>query len=372
MNATADRLRLFLAGDAMTGRGIDQVLEHSVDPQLFEPFVRDANDYVELAEVENGPINRPVDDDYIWGDGLRVLEQFAPDARIVNLETAITAGGTPWPGKGIHYRMQPANTGCLTALGPHACALANNHLLDWDRDGLIDTLDTLERHGLAGCGAGRDLTEAQRPVVLEPPPARVRIFAFGHGSSGIPDDWAASERQPGVWRLDDLSLATARSVARVIDAGRDDEDLVVASIHVGGNWGFDIDPAWREFAHALIDTAGVDVVHGHSSHHPRPIEVHHGRLILHGCGDLINDYEGIGGHAAYRPELAVMYFADLDPASGVLCGLELVPMKIRNFRLERAGDEDARWLARTLSAHAPSGTPALILNDHGALRLENP
>src|SRR5437764_11039282 len=108
-------LRLFLCGDVMTGRGIDQALSHPVNPVLYEPYVRDARDYVAFAEKANGPIPRPVIDEYVWGDALPELEYAEVDLRIANLETAITSAQTPWPEKGIHYRMHPRNIGCLTS-----------------------------------------------------------------------------------------------------------------------------------------------------------------------------------------------------------------------------------------------------------------
>ena len=66
----ADSIRLFLCGDVMTGRGIDQVLPHPNDPRLHEPYIGEARCYVELAESVNGAIPRPVEFDYIWGDAL--------------------------------------------------------------------------------------------------------------------------------------------------------------------------------------------------------------------------------------------------------------------------------------------------------------
>ena len=101
----------------------------------------------------------------------------------------------------------------------------------------------------------------------------------------------------------------------------------------------------RRFAHALIDKAQVSIVHGHSSHHPMAIEVYRDRLILYGCGDFLNDYEGIGGHESYRPDLAVMYFADVDPADGTLAALQMTPLQIRRLRLNRASGDDVRWMA---------------------------
>ena len=120
------------------------------------------------------------------------------------------------------------------------------------------------------------------------------------------------------------------------------------SLHWGGNWGYAVPPGQRAFAHALVDTAGVDIVHGHSSHHPRGIEVYRGRPILYGCGDLLNDYEGIGGHEAYRAELGLMYFPTLERASGRLRALELVPTRIRDLRVNRADAGDRAWLLAML------------------------
>jgi poly-gamma-glutamate synthesis protein (capsule biosynthesis protein) len=101
------------------------------------------------------------------------------------------------------------------------------------------------------------------------------------------------------------------------------------------------------FAHRLID-GGTDLVHGHSSHHPRPIEVYRGKLILYGCGDCIDDYEGIAGHEEYRDDLRLLYFAAVDSATGTLAELRMVPMKASKMRLEHATVTDAQWLATVL------------------------
>ena len=114
----------------MTGRGIDQILPHPCDPVLYEDRLKSALGYVALAERAHGPIGRPVRFEYIWGGALEALSRRAPDARIINLETAITEDGPPEP-KGINYRMNPANVPVLTAAGIHCCVLANNHVMDW-------------------------------------------------------------------------------------------------------------------------------------------------------------------------------------------------------------------------------------------------
>ena len=145
-------------------------------------------------------------------------------------------------------------------------------------------------------------------------------------------------------------------------------DLVVASIHWGTNWGYDVPRDHVRFAHWLVD-GGVDIVHGHSSHHPRPIEVYRNRLILYGCGDFINDYEGIEGHEQYRDDLVLMYFATLSPATDELTALHMTPMQIRNVRLNRTSQADSQWLRDTLErVSAPYGS-AVDFMPNGTLRL---
>lgn len=341
----SDTVTLFLCGDVMTGRGIDQVLPHPSDPLLHEPHVRSALDYVELARRANGPIPRPVDFAYAWGDALAELVRVGPEVRIVNLETAVTRSDD-WLPKGINYRMHPANVPVLEAAGIDVCVLANNHVLDWGPPGLTETLETLRSARIATVGAGRDAAEATAPAILELPRGRrVVTFALGSVTSGIPEDWAASAKRPGVNLLEQKAI---REIAASVERVKRPGDVVVASLHWGGNWGYAIPRQQRELAHALVDEARVDVVHGHSSHHPKGIEVHGGRPILYGCGDFLNDYEGISGYEAFRGDLVLMYFVSFDPLGGRLVRLEMTPLQIRRFRLHRASMEDSRWLRDTL------------------------
>jgi poly-gamma-glutamate capsule biosynthesis protein CapA/YwtB (metallophosphatase superfamily) len=342
-------MRLFLCGDVMAGRGIDQALGHSANPILYEPYVRDAREYVELAEKAHGPIPRPLSFDYIWGDALPELERAKVDFRVVNLETAITSAETPWPGKGVHYRMHPQNIGCLSAGHISACCLANNHVLDWGYDGLSETLQTLDAEGIAHSGAGNDAEEAMQPAVIDRgAKRRLLLYSFGSTSSGIPQEWKATGISPGVNLLDNLSESTAARVCDEMRAHQQAGDLIVASIHWGSNWGYEIPREQIAFAHRLIE-GGFAVVCGHSSHHVKAIEVFRGRLILYGCGDFITDYEGISGYETFRGDLALMYFAELDLDSGELMTARLVPMQMRRFQLQRASVGDAKWLCNLLN-----------------------
>lgn len=340
---------LFLSGDVMLGRGLDQLLAHPGAPELREPHLRDAREYLALVEAREGPLPRAVAPSYLWGDALAELERAAPDVRLVNLETSITTSARFWPDKDIHYRMHPLNLGALTCAGIDACALANNHVLDFGRDGLAETLGTLREARIGTAGAGNNLPEARAPARV---PLRtggaVLLFSAGTECSGIPEDWAASADRSGIDYLPDLSPATADAFAARVQASKGPLDLAIASLHWGSNWGYEVPREQVDFAHRLVD-GGVDLIHGHSSHHPRPFEVYRGKLILYGCGDLLSDYEGIGAYESFRSNLRLAYLPRLEAGSGNLLGLELLAFQSHRLSLRRASDEDTRWLAETLS-----------------------
>ncbi len=349
-SAGGNSISLFLCGDVMTGRGIDQILPYPGDPTLYEPYMKNAEGYVKLAERASGPIPQPAGFAYIWGEALAELDLRRPDARIINLETSITRSDDCWRGKSIHYRMNPDNIPCLTVARIDICALANNHTLDWGYPGLADTLAALEQAKIKTAGAGRNLREAEEPAALEVPGrGRVLVFSFGMESSGVPREWAASGNRAGVNFLDDSSGAAVRRIRDAVLSRKRPGDAVIASIHWGGNWGYDVSRRDREIAHRAIDEAGVDLVHGHSSHHVKGIEVYQGKLILYGCGDFLNDYEGIGGYDSFRGDLGCMYFADVDPSTGFLVRLRVTPTRVRRLQVTRAAGTDASWLESVLN-----------------------
>ena len=352
----------------MPGRGIDQVLPTSVAPILYERYVTDARAYVALAEQAHGRIGAPLEAADVWGEALPEFADGGVDARIVNLETALTTCDVPWPGKRVHYRMHPANVGLLTCAGIDVAVLANNHVLDWSRAGLRETLAVLAGSGVASTGAGIDPESAWAPAVVATRRGRLLVFAAGFCDAGIPEAWQAGPGRPGVALVRDTSRRGVAALVERVLAHRRPGDRVIVSLHWGPNWGYDT-PAWqRAFAHRLIDTGAADVVHGHSSHHPKGIEVHEGRAILYGAGDLLNDYEGIRGHAAYRPDLSLLYLPTLD-ADGALLSLELLPLRTRRFRLERAPAEDAQWLAAAVERASRDFGVGIELASEGRLAL---
>lgn len=237
-----------MCGDVMTGRGIDQVLAHPCDPNLHEDYVASAEDYVGLAEQANGPIPRRAEAAYVWGVALDELDRMRPDVRIINLETAITRSDD-YARKGINYRMSPENADCLSAAAIDCCVLANNHVIDWGRSGLLDTLAALERLNIKVAGAGRNAFEAAAPAMLDlADKARILVFSFGAVTSGIPRSWAATPDNPGVNLLTRLSEADALRAAEYILSIKRPDDLIVVSVHWGSNWGYKIPAEQQLFA----------------------------------------------------------------------------------------------------------------------------
>ncbi len=365
---TRPHVTLFMTGDVMTGRGIDQVLPYPGDPIIYEGYMKSAKGYVQIAEEANGPIPRPTAFSYIWGDALEELERRKPDLKLINLETSITASNDFWKNKGINYRMHPQNIPVLTRAGIDFCALANNHVLDWGYAGLLETLQTLKKANIISSGAGRNLSAAAAPAVTAiPGKGRVIMFSFGLESSGIPLSWAATADKPGVNLLKDLSDNTVRHISQTVRKIKQKNDIVVASIHWGGNWGYKVPGRQKKFAHRLIDAAGVDIIHGHSSHHVKGIEVYKQKLILYGCGDFINDYEGISGHEEFRANLSLMYFVTVDPSTGKLGQLKMIPTQMRRFRVNRASSEATLWLKDTLNREGVRFGTRVILDKENAL-----
>ena len=318
----------------MLGRGIDQLLPNPANPALDEPAVRDARTYVRLAERANGPIDRPVDFAWPWGDALAVLDRLKPDVRILNLETSITLRGRFAPGKYVHYRMNPGNLAALSAIRPTVCTLANNHSLDFGPIGLRDTLDSLEHARHRRCR--RRAQYRRRTPSSNDSRSAIRQCARGGlatSSSGVPLGLGGDVEPSGnLGRPPSERRSSADDVAAELLVSAGPHDITIASIHWGSNWGYEVHEDERRFAHRLID-AGVNIVHGHSSHHPRPLEIYRNRPIFYGCGDLIDDYEGIRATAHSGPNCGCC----------TSCKWTRAPANSPNFASFPSGSETCAW-----------------------------
>jgi len=313
--------RFGLAGDVMLGRLVDDVQRR-----------------------------RPVT--AVWGD---LLDQLAAlDGLFVNLECCLSTRGEPWrrTPRAFRFRADPGwAVPALERAGVDCCALANNHVLDFEERALRDTLDHLDGGTVAHAGAGRTREDAFEPAVVSVDDLDV---AFVSVTDNAPE-YAATESSPGTAyvEIDATDGETRAAVGESLDRARErSPDLLIASLHWGPNMVEEPPTAFRTFARWLVDE-GVDVVHGHSAHVFQGVEVYRGRPILYDTGDFVDDYavdDRLRNDRSFLFELSTT-------ADGDLAELRLRPTEIYDYAVHEAGPSATEWSRermRTLSA--PLGT----------------
>lgn len=294
-------MRILLAGDVMLGRLVNRLLTR-------EP------------------------PEYPWGDTLAAFR--AADFRVCNLECVLADRGRPWNlfPKAFHFRSDAKNVAVLQAAGIDAVSIANNHVLDYEYDALLEMLVTLDNAGILHAGAGADLAAATRPVSTTADGTRIGLLAFTDDM----EEWAAAPNCPGIFfaPADVTHPESAHLVERVREASSE-VDLLIVSAHWGSNWG-DTPPAeHRALAHALID-AGAGIVFGHSAHVFRGIEVYRERPILYSAGDFVDDY---AVDELERNDRSFLFEVECD--HGEPRRMQLRPTVIRDFHARFAWGTEA-------------------------------
>lgn len=175
------------------------------------------------------------------------------------------------------------------------------------------------------------------------------VFSLGTISSGIPHSWEADFNRPGVKILHELNLEHAHSFGKWVNLFRKPDDIVILSIHWGANWVYKIPQLHIQFAHTLVDNGYVDIIHGHSSHHVLAMEVYKEKPVLYGCGDFINDYEGIDTQQIFRDDISMMFFITMNAKSKKLTDVTLVPLIKHQFSLKKLSEEDFWYLESNIN-----------------------
>ena len=301
-------ISLALAGDVMLGRLVDEAIRRSGVG-------------------------------YPWGDTLPLLR--SADARLINLECVIAAGGERWTRtpKVFHFRAGPPALETLRLAAIDCVSLANNHVLDYSEAALLELLGRLDGAGIAHAGAGANLDDAVRPAILQVVGIRIAVAAFTDNQP----EWAATPSTPGVnfveVRSESAGMAT---VERAIAAARREADLVLCTAHWGPNMRLRPPQAFQDFAHRLIDS-GVDVIHGHSAHVFQGIEVYQGKPILYDTGDYVDDY---AVDPALRNDRSFLF--SLTVGQRRVTAIDLVPVLISRCQVNRATGHDFADTCRTM------------------------
>jgi len=300
-----------MVGDVMLGRGVAQEIPRRA-PESF------------------------------WGNTLPLLQ--SADLLIAGLECAITRSTTPWTRtpKVFHFRAPPQAIEVLHAAGVRLVSLANNHTLDFEVQGLLDTLDYLDAAGIARAGAGRNLAEARRPAIVEAAGVRVGMVAFTDNEPG----WAATENQPGINYIPIIPDApTLQLVAEAVQAARaDGAEFVILSLHWGPNMRRRPPQHFQQFAQAALDR-GVDMIHGHSAHIFQGVAVRQGKPILYDTGDFLDDY---AVDPVLRNDQSLLFLADVEPAG--TRELRMVPVRLNYGVVNRATGQDAEEICERMQA----------------------
>jgi poly-gamma-glutamate capsule biosynthesis protein CapA/YwtB (metallophosphatase superfamily) len=260
------------------------------------------------------------------------------DLAIANLECAICEPGEHWHGapKAFYFRAPPSAGQALQDAGIGLAALANNHILDYDVQGLLDTLRILDAHGIAHAGAGLDLAGALAPVVVERQGVRIGMAAFCDHQ----DDFAAAVDHPGMaWLgLHDEAAAIdafARALAPLRSEG---VRWPVLSLHWGPNMASEPSAQQRRLAHAAIDV-GWKIVFGHSAHVFQGIELYEGCPILYAAGNLVDDY---AVDPAFRNDHQLLF--ELQLGEDGLERIVMHPLFIRRCRVFPANSAQRAWI----------------------------
>ncbi|GIW34140.1 CapA family protein [Meiothermus sp.] len=280
-----------------------------------------------------------------------VLDEFyRADLRLVNLECVISDRGRPfsrWE-KAFHFRAHPQALGALQLARIDCVVLANNHVLDYEEEAFLQMLELLQGAHIPYVGAGRNLAEACRPVLLPTQSGPVGVVAFTDNEPG----WKAGPHTPGTHYLPVAPESLPVLKEQIGQARAQGARWVVVSAHWGPNMRLRPPPYFRAFAHALIE-AGVDVFHGHSAHVFQGLEVYRGKSILYDCGEFVDDY---AVDPILRNDWGLLYRVELEEKR--IGEVELMPLYIDNCQVNLATGPTWEAVAeRVQMLSAELGTP---------------
>ena len=311
------------AGDVMIGRGVD-------------------------AAIANNGYRYP------WGNVLPLLEK--TDINIINLEAALT-NSTKKVYKTFNFKATPDRIETLTTAKVTVANLANNHILDFSEEGLIETIQALNDTGIVHTGAGRNDKEAKKPVILSVKDKKLGVLGFTDNEPG----WKAGDSWGGVNYIDISNNGDCERALMAIAELRKETDLLIISIHWGPNMQAEPEQYFIDFAHAMIEK-GADIIHGHSAHNFQGIEVYQHKLILYDTGDFLDDY-------AVDPFLRNdhSFLFKVEVSQKRIEKLVLVPVLISHCQVNLATNEDYKWsIERMQKLSANFGTE---VSDEGEVLL---
>lgn len=266
---------------------------------------------------------------YPWGDTLPIFKN--AHLRICNLECVISDVGAPWsiPPKVFHYRTDEKNIQTLLAAEIDMVSLANNHILDYEYEGLSRMLKILAENAISFAGAGLNFGLAKKPAISRVDSRKVGLIAFTDNEP----DWEARKDKPGIFYVPIAEkIQKARYLFKLIQKTRQDVNILIVSAHWGPNWGYTPPKEHTPFAHQLV-ACGADIVFGHSGHVFRGIEIYRKKAIFYCTGDFIDDY---AVDEIERNDESFIFSVEVDGQK--ISHVRLYPTIIANFQAKKAGE----------------------------------
>jgi len=237
-----------------------------VHPQLWEQAAEDA--------AVTGKL--PLDFEPLLAGQRPYLE--AATLGICHLETPVAEAGGPFAGY-PQFNVPPQIVTAAKDVGYDACTTASNHSMDWGPEGVERTLAALDAAGLDHTGSYATAADAEEPLILDRPEAKVAVIEATYGLNGLVPD------QP--WRVDMLDAPAMIAKARAARA--QGADIVIAALHAGEEYASVPNAQQTEVAHALADSGEVDFIYGHHTHSVLPIEKYNGTWIVYGLGNGVTE-----------------------------------------------------------------------------------
>jgi poly-gamma-glutamate capsule biosynthesis protein CapA/YwtB (metallophosphatase superfamily) len=329
-------MRIALTGDVMLGRLVDQYVIQ----------------------------NRSVRPEALWGDVLPIM--LSADCRLANLECVISDRGEEWhpTTKAFHFRARPRTIEFLQVAKIDGVTLANNHVLDYGPEALLDCFALLDQAGIKRAGAGATMEEAGVPLVLDLPEGRVAVVALTDNEP----DWEATGTKAGVNYVEygdhGLKEPYRLRVTQALLLARRLADLVIVSAHVGPNWGAPSKEI-QALAHELIDM-GAELYWGHSNHTPQGIELYKGKAILYSTGDFVDDYMVDKDE---RNDLSFLFM--LESERGHIASIRIHPTCIEDLGVRLANERERQFLFGTMEGKCKAfGTLLSVEGQVGTINLK--
>lgn len=266
---------------------------------------------------------------YIWGDLLSILH--STDFNLINLEAALTFSEKEVP-KVFNFKSDPEHVKALKDARIDMVNLANNHILDYSEEGLLETLETLEKSDIAYVGAGRTQEEAMAPSIVKRNGIRIGVL----GCTDNEPSWKAEADKPGTFYL---KIGDFKSIEECISKLRPKVDIIILTIHWGPNMVQRPPKGFREFAYKLLE-AGVDIIHGHSAHVYQGIEIYKNKkIIFYDTGDFVDDY---AVDPVLRNDFSFFFMVDLTTQG--IQGIRLIPVGISDCQVNRLHGKEAQMV----------------------------